>query len=116
MQRWDLAAPNETQRDRPRVLFSTVEARAVVIDLAADEELGEHRVRERAILQVLDGMVECSSGGDAATCGRGTVVLFERPVAGAGALRRIRAGGSARVARERNRAAARRALLSAATL
>jgi quercetin dioxygenase-like cupin family protein len=77
MQRWDLAAPNETQRDGPRVLFSTYEARGVVLDLAADEELGEHRVRERAILQVLDGMVECSSGGEAATCGRGTVVLFE---------------------------------------
>jgi quercetin dioxygenase-like cupin family protein len=92
MQRWDLAAPNENERDGPRVLFSTFEARGVVIDLAADEELGEHRVRERAILHVLEGTVECSAGGDAARCGRGTLVLFEP-----GEPHAVRAVGPARL-------------------
>lgn len=77
MQRWDLAAPSETGRDGPRVLFSTAEARAVVIDLAAGQELGDHRVRERALLEVLDGQVECGSAGAGAECGRGTLVMFE---------------------------------------
>jgi quercetin dioxygenase-like cupin family protein len=76
VQRWDLAAPSESGRDGPRVLFSTAEARAVVIDLAAGQELGDHRVRERAILQVLDGQVECGSDGAGAECGRGTLVMF----------------------------------------
>lgn len=77
MQRWDLAAPNDTGRDGPRVLFSTPEARGVVVDLAADEELGDHRVRERAILHVLEGHVECSTNGEVSRCGRGTVLVFE---------------------------------------
>jgi quercetin dioxygenase-like cupin family protein len=60
------------------VLFSTPEARGVVIDLAAGDELGDHRVRERAILHVLAGTVECASnGGASASCGRGTLVVFE---------------------------------------
>lgn len=77
MQRWDLGAPNDSSRDGPRVLFSTPEARGVVIDLAAGQELGEHRVRERAILEVLDGQVQCGTDSSAAECGRGTLVLFE---------------------------------------
>ena len=77
MQRWDLAAPNDSGRDGPRVLFSTFEARAVVIDLAAGDELGDHRVRERAVIQVLDGNVECSAGAELAECGRGTLLMFE---------------------------------------
>ena len=109
MQRWDLAAANDSDRPGPRVLFSMPEARAVVIDLAAGEELRDHQVRERAVLQVLAGSAECASGGESATCGQGTLVLFEpgethscvrsdatrllliaRAVARAGALRRHR--------------------------
>jgi quercetin dioxygenase-like cupin family protein len=77
MERWDLAAPNDSGRDGPRVLFSTPEARGVVIDLAAGEELGDHQVRERAILQVLDGTIECTVEGGTASCGRGTLVVFD---------------------------------------
>lgn len=77
MQRWDLAAANDSDRPGPRVLFSMPEARAVVIDLAAGEELRDHQVRERAVLQVLAGSAECASGGESVTCGRGTLVLFE---------------------------------------
>ncbi len=77
MQRWDLTAPNESGRTGPRVLFSTSEARGVVIDLAPDEEMGEHRVRERAIMHVLRGSVTCTCGEDTATCAEGTLVMFE---------------------------------------
>jgi quercetin dioxygenase-like cupin family protein len=77
MQQWDLAAPNESERTGPRVLFSTSEARGVVIDLAPDEELGDHRVRERALVQVLEGSLACTSGGGTSTCAKGMLILFE---------------------------------------
>lgn len=77
MQRWDLNATNESARTGPRVLFSTPETRGVVVDLAPDEEMGDHRVRERAIVQVLQGSVTCISGEDTATCAEGTLVVFE---------------------------------------
>ena len=77
MQRWDLTAAMERGRTGPRVLFSTSEARGVVIDLAQDEEMGDHQVRERALVHVLRGSVTCTSGTDIATCGEGTLILFE---------------------------------------
>lgn len=77
MQQWDLTAANEEYRTGPRVLFSTSEARGVVIDLAQDEEMGDHQVRERALLHVLQGAVTCTSGTDTATCGEGTLIVFE---------------------------------------
>ena len=77
MQRWDLAAPNDTGAHRPRVLFSTAEARAVVVELAPGGELGDHQVRERAIVQVVSGTVECSSNGSTEVCESGTLVLFD---------------------------------------
>jgi len=77
MQRWDLTAPNGGRRTGPRVLFSTSEARGVVIDLAQDEELGDHQVRERALVHVLQGSVTCTSGADTATCMEGTLTVFE---------------------------------------
>ena len=49
----------------------------MVIDLGQDEELGDHHVRERALVQVLRGSVRCTSGADAATCEQGTLIVFE---------------------------------------
>ena len=77
MQQWDLTAGNEGGRTGPRVLFSTSEARGVVIDLAQDEEMGDDQVRERALIHVLRGSVACTSATNNATCGEGTLVVFE---------------------------------------
>jgi quercetin dioxygenase-like cupin family protein len=77
MQRWDLTGTPVSDRNGPRVLFSTPEARGVVIDLAPGEELGEHRVRERALLLVVDGSIEVTGNGPAEACPKGTLVLFE---------------------------------------
>jgi quercetin dioxygenase-like cupin family protein len=96
VKRWDLrslAPSSEKQRPRepgpdaprvpragrqmPRVLFSTPECRAVVIDLDSGEELGEHHVRERAILEVIAGRVTIESGDETAECGTGTLVTFD---------------------------------------
>ena len=92
MRRWDLTslppstekehprepgpdAPRSPRHDRriPRALFSTPECRAVVIELRAGEEMGDHRVRERAVVQVVAGSATISGE----TCGAGALVMFE---------------------------------------
>jgi len=77
VQLWDVLAADATGRTDPRVLFSTPEARMVMIDLAAGERLGEHEVHERAIIQVARGSIEHTSGSTAMTCAEGAVVLLE---------------------------------------
>jgi quercetin dioxygenase-like cupin family protein len=77
MQRWDLTGTQVSDRSGPRVLFSTAEARGVVIDLGPGEELGEHRVRERAVLLIVNGAIEVAGDGPAESCPQGTLVLFE---------------------------------------
>lgn len=61
----------------PRVLFSAPECRVVVIDLRRGEELGDHHVRERAVLEVVYGSVAVQLTGDAVECSAGTVVTFD---------------------------------------
>jgi quercetin dioxygenase-like cupin family protein len=68
--------PRET-RQIPRVLFSTPEARAVVVELAEGEAMGDHHVRERAIVQVLRGRVEIDASGERADCQAETLVVFD---------------------------------------
>ncbi len=77
MQHWDLTVAHEGGRAGPRVLFSTPEARGVVIDLAEGEEMGDHQVRERALLHVLRGSVAVRGPGGAADCAAGSLVVFE---------------------------------------
>ena len=77
MRLWNLNAPTESDRTGPRVLFSTPEARVVVIDLAPDQELGSHRVRERAVVLVVQGSVDLTTEDGTSTCDAGTLVLLE---------------------------------------
>jgi len=48
-----------------------------MIDLALGEELGDHRVSERAVVQIVRGSVELTSEGAETTCGDGVLVVFE---------------------------------------
>ncbi len=66
-----------TGRQMPRVLFSSPECRAVVIDLRATEELGDHHVRQRAVVEVVAGRVSIDSGGESVECAAGTLLTFE---------------------------------------
>ena len=77
MQRWELDSERDSARTGPRVLFSTPDVRGVVVDLAAGEEMGEHRVRERAVVQVLRGSIDVTTEGSTDACPAGTLVLFE---------------------------------------
>lgn len=98
MQLWDIDQPSSAANGGPQVLFSTPEARAVLIDLAAGESLGDHRVRERALIQVVRGSVELASGEGGGKAGLGTV-CGERALAllEPGEVRSLRAREDARL-------------------
>ena len=73
MQLWHLPSVAADGRRNPQVLFSTSDCRAVLIDLNAGEGLGEHQVRERAVVAVVSGSVTI----EGRHCGAGTLVMFE---------------------------------------
>jgi len=77
VQLWDVLAEDATGKTDPRVLFSTPEARMVMIDLEPGEELRDHGVHERAIIQVVVGTVEVTHAAGITTCAQGAVVLLE---------------------------------------
>lgn len=77
MQSWSLneidVAPHS-----PQVLDSTKEARAIVIQLDADQALGEHQVHERGWLVVTRGRIRVTEpGGGDVTGGPGLLVEFD---------------------------------------
>jgi quercetin dioxygenase-like cupin family protein len=61
----------------PRVLISSPESRVVVVDLASGEHIGDHRVRERAVVEVVTGRVVIESSGETAECDAGALVTFD---------------------------------------
>ncbi len=76
MNSWDLRALDLKPR-LPEILSSSDAARAIVLDLAAGESLGDHEVHERAWLLVLDGEVEVTTAaGGSVTGGAGLFVEF----------------------------------------
>jgi quercetin dioxygenase-like cupin family protein len=77
VQLWDVLAEDATGKTDPRVLFSTPEARMVMIDLEPGEELRDHGVHERAIIQVALGTVEITHARGVTECSQGAVVLLE---------------------------------------
>jgi quercetin dioxygenase-like cupin family protein len=78
VQSWRLTqldAPAGT-RD-PLVLDTADGARAVMIRLDAGQALGDHQVKERAWVTVVEGEVRISAGGREEVCGIGTLLTFE---------------------------------------
>ncbi len=65
MQNWDLNAI-EVEPHQPEILASAEDARTIVLDLPAGEELQEHEVHERARVVVIDGTVDVTTAGGAA--------------------------------------------------
>lgn len=92
MERWHLPSVQASGRREPRVLFSRTEARGVLIDLQAGEELGDHRVRESALVYVVSGTVELETEGRSVACEPGTLLHFP-----SGETRRVAARRDARI-------------------
>lgn len=77
MQTWSLnEIPTPEGSRSPVVLETADDARAVLIGLDAGQSLGDHQVKERAWLVVLDGSVRIESGSETAEAGRGTLATF----------------------------------------
>jgi quercetin dioxygenase-like cupin family protein len=64
-------------RSKPRVLFSEPECRVVVIDLRAGEEMGNHAVHERAVIEVVSGRIAMTSAVETIDCESGTLINLE---------------------------------------
>ena len=61
--RWHLPSIAASGKREPRVLLSRPEYRAVLIDLNAGDELGDHRLHESALVDVVAGTVSLGMDG-----------------------------------------------------
>lgn len=78
MQSWDLAEIEAPEGTRSPAVLETVDgARAIVLRLAPGQELGDHQVRERAWLTVVEGVARVEAGGDVVEAGPATLLTFE---------------------------------------
>lgn len=64
-------------RSKPRVLFSEPECRGVVVDLRAGEEMGDHAVHERAVIEIVSGLVALTYADGTVDCESGTLINLE---------------------------------------
>jgi quercetin dioxygenase-like cupin family protein len=93
MQHWDLQAIDTPGGSRsPVVLRSDEAARAVLVVLEPGQRLGEHQVKEHALVSVLAGAVRVESGGETVEGGPGCFFSFD-----ADERRSISTDGGARI-------------------
>jgi quercetin dioxygenase-like cupin family protein len=59
---WNLREA-EVELKKPSILSTNDDARAILIALAAGQEMGEHEVHERALIVVVEGEVEVAADG-----------------------------------------------------
>lgn len=77
MRSWDLKSV-EAEPHQPEILASAPDARTILLQLPAGEELQEHEVHERARVVIVDGEVEVSpADGDNVVAGAGHLIEFE---------------------------------------
>ena len=78
VQSWDVKEIEVPEGTRRAAALETVDgARAIIIRLAPGEELGDHPVRERAWLVVVEGSARVEAGRDIVEAGSGTLLTFE---------------------------------------
>jgi quercetin dioxygenase-like cupin family protein len=73
---WDLTSLDTPGGTVSPVVLHTDEARAVLIGLEPGQELGQHEVKERAWVVVLEGEVDVEAGGESIVGRAGTLVTF----------------------------------------
>ncbi len=76
VERWHLPSIEASGTREPRVLFSQPEFRGVVIDLNHGDELGDHRLYEHSVLQVVSGRLGVSGEDEEMECEAGTLLMF----------------------------------------
>ena len=77
MQNWDLKNV-EAEPHQPQILASAEDARTIVLDLPAGEELQEHEVHERSRLVIVSGEVSVTTpAGEAVSASAGHLFEFD---------------------------------------
>jgi quercetin dioxygenase-like cupin family protein len=77
MNSWDIRGLG-LRPHSPKILCTTDDARAIVVEIPGGESLSDHQVHERAWVTVIDGEVEITTtAGEAITGGPGLMVQFE---------------------------------------
>ena len=77
MQSWDLRSV-EAEPHQPAILASAEDARTILLQLPAGEELQEHEVHERARVVVVDGEVEvATAAGESVPARAGHLFEFD---------------------------------------
>ena len=76
MESWDIASL-DVQPHQPQVLRTDKEARVIVIQLPAGEQMQDHQTHERGYLVVVSGQIELSGGGGSQSGGAGFLALFD---------------------------------------
>jgi quercetin dioxygenase-like cupin family protein len=74
---WNLHAIDTPEGIRSPVVLDSEDSRAVLIGIAPGQELGDHQVRERAWVVVVDGAVEVETGDGATPAEAGTLLEFD---------------------------------------
>jgi quercetin dioxygenase-like cupin family protein len=79
MQNWNIKDITTEDGSRsPQVLYSQEgERRVVALHLHAGQELGDHEVKEAALLLVVDGTVRVDAGGESVDAEPGMLFRFE---------------------------------------
>jgi quercetin dioxygenase-like cupin family protein len=78
MQSWNLLEIETPSGSRsPVVLRSDAAARAVLVALHPGQRLGDHQVKERALVSVIDGKVRVESGGQTIEGETGSFFSFD---------------------------------------
>ncbi len=77
MEQWNLSPGGDSAA--PKILTSCDDGRAVLVELAAGESLGEHQVHERAWVSVLAGDVDIRLPHGATTSASGPALLVFEP-------------------------------------
>ena len=78
MQSWNLGEITTPGGSRsPVVLRSDAGARAILVVLEAGQSLGDHQMKEGALVSVVDGAVRVESGGETVDGGVGCFFSFD---------------------------------------
>ncbi len=78
MRSWKLHEIDTPDGSRsPVVLQSDNEARVVLIELQPGQELGDHQVKENALVIVVDGSARIEAGGETVDAETGTLAAFD---------------------------------------
>ncbi len=77
MQSWNLLELEAPKGMRDPIVLHSDEARAVLIRLDAGQALGDHQVKERAWISVVEGRARIESGGEAVDAEPGMLCTFD---------------------------------------